>query len=292
VRGQAGGVATASAPDPQVRNQFLRIVRRGRTFSLARSNDRVAWFRVTSVDLDMPEDVVVGLAVTARSPMGTAVGEFDFVEVLGLDTVASAETWDVDPLGITAAAPVATIAGGQVAINALSDAFTTAAENGAALLSPRSGDTTITARIESIAPATGRVGLNFREGNVGRLSPNSRNVLLGVRASGLVEFQRRDRSTNFDPGQTKMLALPVWLRLARRDDPVAGTTTVTGWYSSDGQSWTVLDSALFSAPDPLMAGLVYSSGTTASYGTGTASGFAVTPGAPPVETPPDAGAGQ
>jgi regulation of enolase protein 1 (concanavalin A-like superfamily) len=289
VRSQSGAAAVASAPDAQVRNQFLRISRRGRQFTISRSSDRLAWIRVAAVEVDMPDQVAVGLAVAARSPTGPATGEFDFVSTLGLDAATAAQPWDLDPLGNTLPAPVATVAGGSVTINALGDGFTTASESGAALLSPRSGDTTITARIEALGPPNARIALTFREGTPARLSATARNVLISVRSNGLLELQRRDRSTNFDPGMSKAgVTLPVWLRLARRDDLGAGTTTITGWYSSDGQAWTRLDAFSFAAPDPIMTGVIYSSGSTGSYGTAQLSGFAVTAGAPPPD--PDAGA--
>ena len=70
-----------------------------------------------------------------------------------------------------------------------------------------------------------RLALTFREGGPARLNPTSRNVLISVTGKGLLEFQRRDRSTNFEPGMTRAgVGLPIWLRLTRHDDPLTSKT--------------------------------------------------------------------
>ena len=96
----------------------------------------------------------------------------------------------------------------------------------------------ITARVDAVGTANtpkARVALMLREGAAGPAVAHRRHVLISVNAQGVVQFQRRDRSTNFDPGQMKDgLRPPVWLRLARVDDPATNRTTVTGYYSTDG----------------------------------------------------------
>ena len=100
-------------PDPQVRNQFLRLRREGRRFTLARSSDRIAWVKMGSVDIDMPDEVAIGLAVSARKPAMTTVGEFDFVRLLAADAAAPREAWELEPLGLAGPLASAVARGGQ-----------------------------------------------------------------------------------------------------------------------------------------------------------------------------------
>jgi hypothetical protein len=136
------------------------------------------------------------------------------------------------------------------------------------------------------------VALMLRDGAPGRLSPTGRHVLISVNAQGVVQFQKRDRSTNFDPGATRGgLRAPVWLRLARVDDPATNRTVVTGYHSQDGVTWTRLDGAFFATPDPIMAGVLFSSGAVASYSTAQLSGFALSTMPPVDPVPPGTDAG-
>jgi hypothetical protein len=297
VRAAKGQPAQASVPDPQIRNQFLRLRREGRRFTLSRSSDRIAWVKIGQTEVDMPPEVAFGLAVSARHAMTPTEAEFDFVRLLGLDAAAAQDAWDVEPLGVSAPLPVASIAGDKVAISGSGDELTTTFDNGAALLAPRTGNLMITARVEAVGTANtpkARVALMLRDGAPARLSPTGRHVLISVNAQGVVQFQRRDRSTNFDPGQMKDgLRPPIWLRLARVDDPATNRTTVTGYYSSDGAAWTRLDGAYFATPDPILAGVLFSSGGVTTYSTTQLSNFALSTMPPVDPVPPgtDAGAG-
>jgi hypothetical protein len=302
VRTQTGTASTASAPDTALRpGQFLRIRREGKRFTFARSLDRLAWVRLGAVEVDLPEEVVFGVATSARSDKAPTQGDFDFVKLLGFDARAAQEQWDVEPMGIAAAGPTAVLGGGTVSLNALNDVFTTTNENAAAVLAPRTseGNVTLTARVETLGTAAtpnARLALTFREGGPARLSPSARHVLLSVTAGGLVEFQRRDRSTNFDPGARKEgLALPLWLRLVRDDDPVSNRTSITGLYSSDGMAWTRLDGVELPIADPAMTGFLFTSGTLATYTSARLTDVTVTSGPwvavdAAVPADPDAGA--
>jgi hypothetical protein len=295
-RSSAGQAAVAAQPDPQVRNQFLRLRREGRRFTVARSTDRLAWVKMGSFEIDMPEEVAIGVAVTARSAAQPTMAEFDLVRLLATDPVAARQGWELETLGFAGTLPAAAIDGDRVSISGLGDPFTTTFENGVALVTARSaesGTLTLTARVDSLGDEStpdARLALTFREGAGGRLGPLSRNILISVDARGVVQFQRRDRSTNFEPGMTREgLALPLWLRLSRLDDPATSRTTVTGAYSTDGTAWTTLDSAQFAVPDPTMAGFIFTSGTLGRFASASLSGFSLNSAAP--SPGPDAGAG-
>jgi hypothetical protein len=293
-RSGAGQMAVASVPDPQARSQYLRIRREGRRFTMARSADRIAWVKMGAVEIDMPDEISVGLALTARSGTLSTAAEFDFARLLFADPPARQEAWELEPLGIAGPLATATLEGNKLSMSAVGDLFTTTWENGAALLAPRSADLgslSITVRVEALGDAKtpdARLALTFREGGTARLNPTSRNILVSVTGRGVVEFQRRDRSTNFEPGMTRAgLTLPIWLRLTRNDDPTSGKTVVTGFHSMDGTAWTALDSAEFSIPDPTLAGVIFTSGSVSSYANAVVTNLSITAG-PPAPSP-DAG---
>jgi hypothetical protein len=298
VRRTAGAAAEALAPDQQLRaGQFLRIRRTGKRFTFYRSADRLAWVKLGAVDVDMPVDVQAGIAVSAGKAGSVATTEIDQLRALEVDASAAAAGFDLEPLFLGLGAR-ASVAGGAVTMAANGDVFVTTAELGTSLLAPIPGAQTITARIDALGgPDTpkARIGLTFREGGPGRMSPLGRHVMISVDGAGKVAFQRRDRLMNFEAGAAASgLKLPLWLRLVRYDDPVAFRTRVRGLYSTDGTTYTTLDTVEIPLPDPIMVGLILSSGDPRLVAPAKLSGFAVTPTTTVIEAPPppsDAGAG-
>jgi hypothetical protein len=120
-----------------------------------------------------------------------------------------------------------------------------------------------------------------------------------VTNAGVVQFQRRDKGTNFEAGKMMMgMKPPLWLKLARTDDPVTWKTKVTASISKDGTAWTDLDAAEIPLSDPVMGGALVTSGDSKVFATARLGSFpggglpapppdAAIEAAPPV--PPDAG---
>jgi hypothetical protein len=296
VRRTAGAAAVAMAPDAQLRaGQFLRIRRTGRHFTFYRSADRLAWVQLGAVDLDLPIDVQAGLAVSAGKAAASTTAEIDQLRLLEQDGPALAAGYDLEPLYLGLGAR-GSMAGGDVALSANGDVFVTTAELGTALVAPIAGAQTVTARIDALGTATtpkARVGLTFREGGPGRMSPLGRHVMISLDAAGKVSFQRRDRLTNFEAGaQVLGLKPPLWLRLVRYDDPGACRTGGRGLYSSDGINFTTLDTVEIPLADPMMVGVLASSGDQKVQAPVHLAGYAVTPTTTVIEAPPppDAGA--
>ena len=294
VRRAAGAASEPLPPDIQIRaGQYLRLQRQGRRFTLSRSSDRLGWVRVQVIDLDLPVDVAVGVAASARSATAATTAEIDYLRLLAADAAAVGQGWQLDSL--TGIGQAAALAGGNLSLTAAADGFSTTAEVGTLALVEVSGSQTLSARIDALGgPASprARVGLMFREGEAGRLSTASRHAMISLTAAGVVQFQKRDRSTNFDPGQMRaMVRPPVWLRLVRWDDPANFRTRVTALTSADGVTWTALDAADFALADPSVAGVIFSSGDSRTHDTVRLSGLTLTATtmAPPAGPPPDAG---
>ena len=139
------------------------------------------------------------------------------------------------------------------------------------------GDGQIVARVAAVqnTNSNAKAGLMFR----GSLTAGSAHVILDVEPNGNIEFMTR--STN--GGQTSWLAgatdpAPVWLKLVRSG------STVTGFMSADGSTWTTVGSTTISLPASASAGLVVSSHDTAQLNTSTFDQVAVT--ATSAGTPP------
>jgi len=286
VRAAKGAAAVTSAPDAFVKaGQFLKIRREGKLFSLYRSADRTAWIKLGVVEAQMPEEVAVGLAVSSHTAASVAAAEFDFVGHIASD--AAAQGWDLELL--SGIGPSAVLKQNQLTITAVGDPFTTTTEFGAGVLRPMTGSQVLVAQVESIsenAPG-GRVALIYREGGPARLSPTARNVLVSVTNAGVVQFQRRDKGTNFEAGKMMMgMKPPLWLKLARTDDPVTWKTKVTASISKDGMAWTDVDAAEIPLSDPVMGGALVTSGDSKVFATARLGNF---PGGGSPAPPPDAG---
>jgi hypothetical protein len=296
-RKTAGAAAEASTPDSQLRaGQYLRIRRAGNHFTFYRSADRLAWVRLGAVDVAMPADVSAGIAVSGGRAGAVTTAEIDQLRALEVDTASAGMGLDLEPLYLGVGAR-ASVAGGNVTVATNGDVFVSTAELGTALLAPMSGAQTITARVDALGDGTtpkARLGLTFREGGPGRVSPLARHAMISVDGAGKVAFQKRDRLMNFEAGAAVMgLKLPLWLRLVRYDDPVAFRTRVRGLYSTDGTTFVPLDTIEIPLPDPMMVGIVATSGDQKIIAPLRCSGFSIAPTTTVIEAPPpgDAGSG-
>ncbi len=98
----------------------------------------------------------------------------------------------------------------------------------------------------------------------GNLTAGSAHVMIDVEPNGNIEFMTR--STN--GGQTSWLAgatdpAPVWLKLVRSG------STVTGFMSADGSTWTTVGSTTISLPASADVGLIVTSHDTSQLNTST-----------------------
>jgi hypothetical protein len=113
---------------------------------------------------------------------------------------------------------------------------------------------------------------------------NAAHVLLGVNPSGAIEFMTRSTTG----GQTAWLAgatqpVPAWLKLVRTG------TTVTGYVSSNGTTWSTVGSTTLSISSSALVGLIVTSHDTALINTSTFDSVAVSgvsASSPPPPPPP------
>jgi regulation of enolase protein 1 (concanavalin A-like superfamily) len=294
-RAAAAGPTTATPPDTGVRaGQWLRITRKGRTFTAYRSSARLTWTRVGGVDLDLPPEVSAGVAVAAKSAMNATTAELDGLRLQNLETQPSTKDWTIEELAGIGASAIWN--GTTLAFSGLGDTPSLLSESGTFAYQPASGNQALTVRIASFThkdPAA-RVALMIREGPPTTFTRTQPAVVLGLTAGMGVHFQSRafnNLMATVAPIKDGLKA-PIWLRLERSEDPGPPVTSrFTGSYSDDGRTWIPVGSATFALPEPYLIGVLGSSNGSTTPVMATLSDISLaapsTPAPPP--PPPDAG---
>jgi len=211
--------------------------------------------------------------IVAHNSVGTTTGPvWSFTTAAGLPS-----PWLNQDVGSTGLAGSTTFAAGVFTVKGAGGDVWGAADGFQFAYQSLNGDGQIVARVAAVqnTNSNAKAGLMFR----GSLTAGSAHVILDVEPNGNIEFMTR--STN--GGQTSWLAgatdpAPVWLKLVRSG------STVTGFMSADGSTWTTVGSTTISLPASASAGLVVSSHDTAQLNTSTFDQVAVT--ATSAGTPP------
>ncbi|MGH9411656.1 MAG: phospholipase D-like domain-containing protein [Vicinamibacterales bacterium] len=127
---------------------------------------------------------------------------------------------------------------------------------------PLSGDGTMIARVATIAPQASwvKAGVMIR----GSLSASSAQAFMLVSYSKGVAFQRRTSDGNASVNSTgSAAAAPHWVKIVRSG------STISGYESSDGSSWTLVGSDTFSMAGSAFVGLAVSSHVAGTLATAT-----------------------
>jgi hypothetical protein len=289
-RAAAAAATTVGPADPGVRaGQWLRLTRKGRTIATYRSGNRLNWLRVGSVDLDLPVDVVAGVAVTARNAAMATTAEVDALRLQNLDGQAATRDWMLDDLGGIGASAVYN--GATLTLSGTSDSFSLLTDAGVYAFQPTSGNQSLTVKVAALMHpvATARVGLMIREGPPVVFQRTQPAAIISVTVGMGVQFQSR-ASNNLMATVAPIkdgVRAPVWLRLERTDDPAAPfMTRVTGSFSLDGVQWTVVGSAVVPLPEPYLLGVMGTSAGSATPVTAALTDLAVGAAGPPPPSPP------
>jgi hypothetical protein len=208
--------------------------------------------------------VYVGLAVCSHTTAVLNTATFDNVTI-GAASAPPPPTslpYTDSDLGAVGLAGAATFSGGVYTVKgAGADVWGTADALNFAYV-PLNGNGQIVARLTAVqnTSAMAKAGLMIRETTAAGAS----NVLLDVKPGGGVEFLARTStggSTAYVAGASN--AAPVWLKLVR-----AGTT-ITGYTSTDGTTWTAVGNVTVSMAANVSMGLAVCSHTTSALNTST-----------------------
>jgi hypothetical protein len=265
-RNASGAAAVTAVMDVGIRDgQWLRITRTGRTFTAYRSTQlRVNWTKVGSVEIDLPAEVVVGLAVASRNPMRPTVTELSALRLHNLGSQATTRDWTLDEMG-SAAGGVATYDAEGLKLAGLGEPLSLLNDAGLYAFQEASGEQMLTVKVGAFthANAPARVGLMLREGPSIQLaiSRSTPAAILTVTAGMGVQFLGRTLPLMMGTVTgIEGVAAPVWLRLTRTELPgQPAQSLVTGSYSRDGMAWTEVGSTTFSLPEPFLIGAYASS---------------------------------
>jgi phosphatidylserine/phosphatidylglycerophosphate/cardiolipin synthase-like enzyme/regulation of enolase protein 1 (concanavalin A-like superfamily) len=304
VTASSGGTAPGTPATPSPANGGTGV---STSQTLTWSSTGATSYDVKFGTANPPPQVTTGQASGSYTPSTTAAGTQYFWQIVAHNSVGTTtgpvwsyttaaaaglpSPWlnqDVGSVGIAGSTSfgggVFTVKGAGGDIWGAADAFQFAYQ-------AFSGDGQIVARVASMqnTNSNAKAGLMFR----GNLTAGSAHVMIDVEPNGNIEFMTRSTSggqTSWLAGATR--AAPVWLKLVRSG------STVTGFMSTDGSTWTTVGSTTISLPASADVGLIVTSHDTSQLNTSTfdqaavgATGGGTAPGTPSSPGPANGGTG-
>jgi regulation of enolase protein 1 (concanavalin A-like superfamily) len=263
-RTATGGTAVSNFDHGVSAPYWVRLMRRGTTFTAFDSPDGATWHLVGSVDIPMGSSVYAGLAVCAFNNDAVNAATFANMSVLPhvwslppgwsdadiggpgrpgyADFNPDAGTWTIGGSG-------ADIAGTADQFHFVSQGFT--------------GGATLTARVTGITNTDpwAKMGVMFRDS----ADPNAVFADVMATPGNGVIFQWRDTpGGSTDKFQVTGLHAPVWVQLVRAGD------AFSGYYSTDGVNWIQIGSTHTVVMSPTaLVGLAVSSHNNGTVNTAT-----------------------
>lgn len=224
-------------------NAWLKLKRVGDVFTAYVSNDGATWNTVGQTTLPMVQSVTAGLAVTSHQSDTLNTSVFENV------SIKADQEWTAKDIGAPAIAGSTTINNGVYTVTGSgTDIWGTEDQmhlNYQAL--PADGE--IVARVVSQTDPHGwaKSGLIIKQST----TKGSPYALLAVTPANGISFQHSFNSSTAGPAQ---YAFPnVWLKLKRTG------ALITGFTSTDGQTWTQTSSATVPLTGEVLIGLFASS---------------------------------
>jgi hypothetical protein len=266
-RPSKGAPETATANATIKEGRLLRLVRTGKVVTAYRDDGAGGWSTVGAVELDLPNDLVMGLAVTDGAAGSVASAAFDVARIGSLDADAATKGYVLSELGTMGGS--ALVSGGVLTLGGLGQRTSVTSDVGVFFQQSQSGAHTITARVaELTGPAADtRVGLMVREGAPNAPLANPAYAFMSITKGQGVQFGNRSKAGgNAQAGVSTLgVTAPIWLRLEKTDAIDGTTSTFTGFSSSDGKTWNVLDSLTFPLSQPYSMGVFLLSGSVTTF---------------------------
>ena len=230
---------------------WIRIQRRGTSFTASRSADGIAWSTIATQTISMPPTILVGLAVTSHNASARATATFANVSVSSAAAALPAG-WQSSDIGAVGVPGDAAYDAGRFTIGASGQDIWNTFDQFRFTYQQARGDVDIVARVDSVEdvdPWT-KAGVMIR----GSLNPASAHASMIVSAGKGVAFQRRpsDGAPSLHTAAGGRAA-PWWVRLSRRG------STITAFQSADGSAWSAVGTQHLTLPDPFYVGLAVTS---------------------------------
>ena len=254
---------TGPAASPAV---WVRLVRRGKTFSAYSSDTGATWTLVGSAMVNMGSSVYVGLAVTSHVPSKATTATFENPD-LGSGSSSLPTPWTSGDVGSPASRGSAsasnntfTVVGAGLGIGGTSDEFQF-------VYQPMTGDAQLVAWLGNLqaTDTSAKAGVMIREALTGPAAHAS----VFVTGSGGFAFDRRTAAggasseTNGSTGNASG-----WLKIVREGN------LFSAFESQDGSQWTLIGADTILMPATAYVGLAVTSHNASLTATGTFSNVA------------------
>jgi hypothetical protein len=262
------GGPSDSVPDVTLKEgRLLRLARTGKVVTAYRDDGAGGWTQVGVIEVTLPDEIAVGLAISDGAAATVASAELDQARVSNLDADAATKGWVLRELGTMGSSAI--VSGGVLTVSGLGERLVSTSDVGVLVQQAGSGSRTITARITELSGARPdtRVGLMIREGTPDAPSTAPAYAMMSLTLSQGVQFQNRSRpaiGAQAGAGMSGVVA-PVWLRLEKLDDITGNMSTFTGFLSTDGKTWNVLDSLTFPLQQPYSLGVFVLAGSPSTF---------------------------
>ncbi len=258
-RKTAGGATEALDLDAATKiGVFLRLTREGKTVTAYRSTTtRQTWAKLGSVDIDLPAQVLVGVATQAKSATTVVNAQYNYLLANNLRGNPATAAWEQVDFGTMAG--VVMRDGNSINVSGWGEVLSANQDFATYLLQNVTGPYTITAKISSVGTTDSllsRAGLMFRESTPSTVGRTNAHAMISVTSGSGVLFQSRSPGGGqaVENMTKNMVKAPVWLRLEKSDK--GALSKFVGSYSLNGTSWTVVDTAMFSVSEPIMVGVI------------------------------------
>jgi PKD repeat protein len=252
----------------QVPPTWLKLVRTGSTVTGFASGDGLAWTNVGTTSVTMSANALMGLVVTSHDITQINISTFDQVVVSSGTVGGLPSPWQNQDVGSTGQAGSASFANGAFTVNGSGADIWDTTDGFQYVYQAHAGDGQIVARVTALQNTDmfAKAGVMLRE----TTDAGAVHVILDVRPDGSVEFMTRQTTggtTSYVSGAVQ--TPPTWLKLVR-----AGST-VTGYVSQNGSSWTTVGSTNVGMSSTALIGLVVTSHNNGQMNTSTFDNVAV-----------------
>ena len=246
----SGTASSNTAP-----NNWVRLTRSDTLISAYVSSSGTAWTQIGTVTLTMTNSISVGLAVTSDSNSTVSTATFDNVSVTPFPS-----PWVSLDIGSPGVLGSAEYYNGAYTGKGAGNVSSTA-DNFHFLYQSLSGDGQLSARISALqnTGTNARVGVMIRNA----LTSDSQYAFMGVDGSGNYQSQCRTSTGGSTSTTTSGSGTPpnVWVEIVRSGN------LRSGYKSSDGSTWTLVNSTTVTMGTNIYVGFVGASGTTTTLNT-------------------------
>ena len=259
-----GNTSVSTAGSSSTAPHWVELERSGNVITASESVDGTTWTVVGSDTFTLPSVAYIGLGVSSHDNTQLATATFDNVSATAALTAAGGlpSGWTDADIGMTDAPGSASYGSGTFTVNGAGADVWGAADALNYTYLPLSGDGWLIARVATISNQANwvKAGVMIRDS----LSPSAAQAFMLVSSGKGVAFQRRlaDGNTSVSSSGSTSSA-PWWVKIVRTG------STISGYESPDGATWTLVGTDTFTMGASGFIGLGVSSHVDGTLATAT-----------------------